>query len=914
MRTGKRSATAAMLIVLSFLTSYTVYAFGRDVYTNTRMLADNLEYTNTVSYSDAIGRGESFSLRMTGPGDAYPIVTTSDTIYGTTTISNIVRYAEEQGLNVLAAVNSDFFSTQTGVPLGIVIEDGEYKSSPSGRVAVCFEESGVVSFVDAPSIRISLRINGDSDEPGDSGNPGGAGDPGGPGSPGSPGDPGDPDDPGGADNPGGSTAPSDPGDSGDPGIPDNPGDPGHPGNPDNPGDSGDPGDPGGADNPGDSGDPGDPTEGIPDTVSPEKVVNLSNLNKFRVDTGGMYLFTEAFSTVSTRTSTPGWFVVFKIIEGVPSVSGEMQLQVTDKLTSDGALKIEKGYMILTASTGAGYIEEYDKFEVGDRVTLKTTCYNEHLINARYATGGGDILISDGSISDSAEWDSALLQRAPRTAFGVREDGTVTCFVIDGRNSQHSVGMTLSELAGELQKQGCVYAVNFDGGGSSALSVRLPGEKNNAVVSMPSDGSERGCATYILFVTDAVSDGAARNLALKNDGAIILAGSSLDLIYTATDSGYFPAAVPDDVRVVSSVEDASVTGRRYTAGSGAGIDNLQLFSASAGAHGTGSVFVITQPTSITPSKKGSTAQLTSVVLQPGETLELAVAATYYRRTVTAQLLSFEYSITGEIGEMTSPGVFKAGSLMYQEGTLTVSAGGRSVDIKVEIGGFRDMTNHWAKDFAAYLASIGVVKGITHTEYGPELLMKRCDFVLMLYRAAGMPASEGSPSADDVNNTSALFADVPADAYYFDAVAWARKAGVTDGTGGNNFSPESPLSREQAFTFVYRALGLLNVPFADGSAEDVSAFPDAGEVADFAILPTATLINLGVVAGSDGMLLPRESLSRAQMAKILTVTLQLADERGGADDLSGGSDVYASDHETGFGYALITGSGSGRRGLG
>lgn len=875
MITKKQSAAIAVFIILSLLAPISVYALGRDVYTNTRMLADNLEYINTISYSDAVGRGESYALRMTGPGDAYPIVTKSDTIYGTTTISKIVGYAESQGMNVLAAVNSDFFSTQTGVPMGIVIEDGVYKSSPSGRTAVCFEESGTVSFVAEPSIRISLRINDTSDDGGD-----------------------------------------DKGDTGAPGGTGTPGDTGMPGDTGVPGDTGAPG------APGDTGAPGGSGTSAPDNDNPEKVVNLRNFNKYRVDTGGMYLFSEFFSTVSTRTSTSGWFVIFKIIEGTPSVSGTMQLQVTDKLTSDGALIIEKGYMILTASTKGGYGEEFDKFEVGDLVTLKTTCYNEHLINAKYATGGGDILISDGEITDAAMWDSDLMQRAPRTAFGVREDGAVVSYVIDGRNSLHSVGMTLNELADELLKQGCVYAVNFDGGGSSALSVRLPGEKGNTVVNMPSDGSERGCATYILFVTDSASDVTARNLALKNDGAVVLTGSTLDLIYTASDSGYLPAAVPWDVYAEPSAADADITGRKYTAGSTAGIDTLKLYSPSTGAWGTGSVFVITQPTSITASRKGTTAQLTSVILQPGETLELAVAATYYRRAVTAQLPSFKYTISGDIGEMTSPGVFKAGSLMYETGTLTVSAGGRTTDIKVEIGGFTDMTTHWAKEYAAYLAAAGVVKGITQTEYGPELMMKRCDFVLMLYRAAGMPAPEDYLTADDLNSTDVngadhnsadmQFSDVPQDAYYADAVIWARKTAITEGTGGNNFSPESPLSREQAFTFVYRALGLLNVPYTDGSAEDLSGFPDAGSVAGYAVTPTAALIKLGVVSGSDGMLLPRESLTRAQMAKILTVTLLLADERG--DDNEADYSAGDPDYYSGVGFSLITGSGSGSRGLG
>ena len=67
------------------------------------------------------------------------------------------------------------------------------------------------------------------------------------------------------------------------------------------------------------------------------------------------------------------------------------------------------------------------------------------------------------------------------------------------------------------------------------------------------------------------------------------------------------------------------------------------------------------------------------------------------------------------------------------------------------------------------------------------------VTFLYRAAGAPAVSGGS-----------FADVAADAYYADAVAWAVKEGVTSGTGGNNFSPDAPCTRGQIVTFMYRGV--------------------------------------------------------------------------------------------------------------
>jgi exopolysaccharide biosynthesis protein len=687
----------------------------------------------------------------------------NDTIYGTFKISTMVSYAESLGKNVLAVVNSDFFSVQTGVPLGIVIEDGEYKSSPSGMNAVSFGYDGGVYFSEAPLVTLSLYNNGGGE---------------------------------------------------------------------------------GAEN-------------------ADKTVTLTNFNKFRTDTGGMYMFSEAFSTVSTRTSSPGWFVKFRILDGMMSVSGTMTLEVTDTLISDGATSIDEGFLVLTAANHSGYGEEYEKFAVGDIVTLTAFCDDENLSNAQYATGGGNMLVSNGVKTDPEEWDNLLKPRAPRTAFGVLEDGSVVCYVVDGRNSVYSVGVTMDELADEMLRQGCVYAINFDGGGSSALSLRLPGESLCTVMNRPSDGSERGCATYILFVTDAVSDGAAKHLGLINDGAIVLAGSSIQLAFMASDNGYMPADVPEDIMVMPSANDAVINDMIYTAGLEAGTDTLGLYSLSTGSSGTGNIAVITAPSSMLVTRKGMTAPLVSVKLKQGETLELDVSATHYSRTVTSQLHSYTYTILGDIGEMVEPGVFAAGESMFKTGVIEVSAAGSKFEILVKVGEFEDMAEHWAKEYAEYLAYAGITTGVTETEYGPERMMKRGDFVLMLYRAAGEPEIGEAEGFDDVD----------ADAYYANAVAWARAAGITEGTGDNNFSPQSPLSREQAFTFVYRALGALNINCPDGTDEDLAGFTDADLVAGYARLASATLIRSGVVEGADGRLTPQATLTRAQMAKILAVTLRL-----------------------------------------
>ena len=777
------SAALALLIIISVAMTGT-YAAGlvNPIYQNVRKIANNLELVNTVSWDAAQGREESFALRLTGPGDVYPIVMKPDTIYGVMNISGAVAYAESQGKNVLAAINSDFFSLQSGVPLGIVIEDGIYKSSAENEPAVVFGADGSVGFTPNTQVSISLsNLGGQSME------------------------------------------------------------------------------------------------------NAGKSVSLNHFNKARAESGGMYLYSSAFSTVSTRTTTPGWFVRFKILNGVPTVSGEMTLEVTEKFYSEMAIPIGDEYLILSAASANGLDSEFSKFAVGDIVTMTTTCGDPVLAAASFATGAGDKLISNGALTDPETWDKAIANTAPRTAFGVKADGTVVALVVDGRKSDHSVGLKLSELADELLALGCVNAVNFDGGGSSAMSVRLTGEAGATVKNVISDGVERKCSTYILFVTDAVPNGAARNLGLKNDGVIVLTGSKTDIIPAASDSGYKPAVLPEDVTAVSSGLGA-VEGLTYTAGKSGGTDVITLSSASTGAAGSGSVFVISEPTSIRATLDGGKTPITTLRIYAGDKVQISPIATFYRRDVIADYSSFTYEVAGGIGEITADGVLTASLTSPAKGTIKISAGETYAEINVEVFGFADMVSHWAKDFVIDLAEKGVVQGTTDSTFEPDSYIKRGDFVLMLYRAVGKPTVE----------TLDAFTDVLPEDYYAEAIAWAKEAGIAQGVGDGRFDPKSQLTRQQAFTFVYRALPLLNTlykegAFSDGGEKDLSLFTDTDSIEEYAYIPTATLVKLGIVGGSEGKLMPNLSLKRAEMAKVLSVVLNAdtidvppeEEETGGAD---------------------------------
>lgn len=90
--------------------------------------------------------------------------------------------------------------------------------------------------------------------------------------------------------------------------------------------------------------------------------------------------------------------------------------------------------------------------------------------------------------------------------------------------------------------------------------------------------------------------------------------------------------------------------------------------------------------------------------------------------------------------------------------------------------------------------GITNGLSDTMFGPYESCTRAQIVTFLWRAAGSPEPK----------TASSFTDVPANAYYAKAVAWAIENGITNGMTETTFAPNATCTRGQSVTFLYRAL--------------------------------------------------------------------------------------------------------------
>ena len=166
-------------------------------------------------------------------------------------------------------------------------------------------------------------------------------------------------------------------------------------------------------------------------------------------------------------------------------------------------------------------------------------------------------------------------------------------------------------------------------------------------------------------------------------------------------------------------------------------------------------------------------------------------------------------------------------------------------------FADMPNGWSRDAVASAVENGLLRG-NDGKLDPAGLLTRAQLATVIVRAFRATAEA------DLSG----FTDVKAEDWYYSALARAKGMAVMNGTSGSTMSPDRPISRQEVFVLLARALKL-----ADGKAETLNAYKDAESVGAWAVGGTAAMVSAGYVSGSDGYLLPTANITREQFAQIL-----------------------------------------------
>lgn len=187
--------------------------------------------------------------------------------------------------------------------------------------------------------------------------------------------------------------------------------------------------------------------------------------------------------------------------GTQASDDALELQVLldgtiQEIGSHNLIIPEDGFVISAHGQGAQWLKA-NAYE-GMRALVFSKIWEQWDQRLKHLISGGPQLLKGGRPEITAQQErfqpDITQGRAPRTALGLSANGEILMVVVDGRQS-HSRGVTLQELARILQEKGAVSALNFDGGGSSAMVVK------DRLINKPSDGQERAVSAALLLLTE-----------------------------------------------------------------------------------------------------------------------------------------------------------------------------------------------------------------------------------------------------------------------------------------------------------------------------------------------------------------------------------------------------------------------------
>lgn len=563
----------------------------------------------------------------------------------------------------------------------------------------------------------------------------------------------------------------------------------------------------------------------------------------------LHIFNEHYGS-STRTKDTSVEVVVDC--------GDAQLKVGNQVTGtivsvNPAAKntpIGKGQLVLSTSAGSPSSARLAQLVVGKPLTVNVSDSNGQLAGVKECVGLYYSIIENGAVATTGTSVN------PRTALGVKADGSIVLLAVDGRQSS-SAGLNLPDLANYMLSIGCVDAYNLDGGGSTTLYARMAGK--DAVASRrnsPSEKNERRVANVILLVYTGSGASNTEKLQLYPANTYLIPGASAQLSLYGTNNLYEKTAPPGEASYSVSDGGGQVTNAGlFTAGKQPG--TYTITATSGDAQGQTTVTVLESFT-IKPS-------VSSVNLAPGASIDINLTTSSGRAVVQSNDALFNWSCDENIGKIDGNGVFTATSAANgaQSGKIRASYGSNSIEIPANIsaaaeaGSFADTGGHWADQYIADLSKKGIINGMGGNMFMPEASLTRAQFVTLLAKLSG----------DDISSAaSAGFRDVSAADWYNSSVNWGFASGVVKGVTPDSFAPQQKITREQMTVMIcnYATYKKKMIP----QSGEAKKFTDSGAISSWAAAEVVTAVGGGIINGMpDGRFQPAGFATRAQAAKVI-----------------------------------------------
>ena len=566
--------TLSLLLCMALTLPMPVFAseaLGEDLSAIKTPLHQETQLSENVFWSTAFSNLRTEHFVTYAPNEMVtPIVTYGDTLTEKDTLSQAAATLEAQGYRVVAGINGDFFNTSNGLPIGLVIADGDVKSSDGSYHAIGFRGDGS-SVIGKPTMRMELDMG----------------------------------------------------------------------------------------------------YSVPDATGYETQVirRLTGINKARVSTSGIYLYTYDFNNRHTTGTTAAGVDVVCNVDSKIKMNSSTTLTVEKVVEGGAPIVLKPNQVVLSSNVKAG---SYDtdalrRCQVGSTITM-TISANEAWNDVEYALGGLYSLVENGQVVSGLAAGAA-----PRTAVGVRADGSTVFYTIDGRNTAHSIGATMTQVAKRLVELGCVTAVCLDGGGSTMLTASGPVDQKATIVNKPSDGRERSVTNQIFLVAEGSATGKLNQLYIEPAHRSVLAGTDVALTVTGVDTNYFPMKTEYSLATSAGEVQGDVVTTPKEGGT------VTITASHGESQGTTEITAIATPEHISLTRNG--VAISALTIAPGDTVALGASAAHNHMKLHADLDAFTWKLDGNVGTLDATGKFSA--ITPGTGTITLSAGAASIAIPVNV---------------------------------------------------------------------------------------------------------------------------------------------------------------------------------------------------------------------------------------
>lgn len=604
----------------------------------------------------------------------------------------------------------------------------------------------------------------------------------------------------------------------------------------------------------------------------EDKVEIQYINKWcQPGFDPIYLLTDRFGS-SSKTSSECIFVICTPAEGRLHIDETMNVVVDDIFIYNGAIDIPDGKIVLLMDT-SGDRDCYDflsRCYVGEELVIANEALGDDEDDWRTAENAvssvGGRLVADGVAQTDFEAGAA-----PRTAVGIKENGNIIFYTLDGRQTGHSYGAQLKTLAKRMAELGCVEAINLDGGGSTTISALFPGQDSPTVVNSPSDKYLRSVANFLFLRDNRQRTNVPWIVNLRDAGNTnYLSGMSSKIeIESMYDTANYRMDEPYNLDFRAETDtDSYIDSDGYIIFNGSGLVNI-IMSGDDGDVASEIYTTYESPEEIKIYNEADWREINEITATPSDERQLALSAASYVNGIELHSNNrlYTWEVQGDIGTITPDGIFTLADTNDAEGNIIVTVGDVTKKIPVHISddvtSFADTLDHWARAIIDKMADTGIIAGMEEDGvpvFKPENKITRAEFASMIVRYMGL-------DLDSYSYDELIFADAD------EIPLWAQNAikaaysegyilGRSNDDGETEFAPYDNITRAEAMTILGRILPD-DTPYLDNVA-----FADSGDIPEWAQEGIKKLYTLGVVSGyEDNTILPLNNMNRAEAAAML-----------------------------------------------